>query len=104
MNLFIVIAVLIIIVSILLAAIVLIQKPKGGGLNAQFGGMGNQIFGASRTTDFVEKATWTLGTALAVLCIVSAFTLSSGKDAKKKTGAPQIERSEAEEALNGKNK
>ncbi len=102
MNLFIIVAVLIIIVSLLLSAIILIQKPKGGGLNAQFGGMGNQIFGASRTTDFVEKATWTLGTALAVLCIVSTFTLSTGKDIKKKTGKPQVERSEAEEALNNK--
>jgi preprotein translocase subunit SecG len=47
-----------IIASILLGLVVLIQNPKGGGLNSQMGGIGNQIFGASKSTDVVEKATW----------------------------------------------
>jgi preprotein translocase subunit SecG len=69
---FTILIVLIVIVCILLSLIVLIQKPKGGGLSAQFGGVGNQIFGVSRATDFVEKATWGLAAALMVLCLLSA--------------------------------
>ena len=59
-----VINVLLIIVSILLICVVLIQNSKGGGL------MSSQYqMGVARTTDFVEKATWTLAGALIVLCI-----------------------------------
>lgn len=60
-----VVNVLLIIVSILLIGIVLIQNSKGGGL------MSSQYeMGVARTTDFVEKATWSLAGALVVLCIV----------------------------------
>ena len=50
-------AILIIITSILLVLVVLVQNPKGGGLSSSFGGSGNQIMGAKKTTDFLEKAT-----------------------------------------------
>jgi preprotein translocase subunit SecG len=75
---------LIILVCFLLGAVVLIQKPKGGGLNAQFGGVGNQIFGVSRTTDIIEKATWVLAAALMILCLSSASFL--GKYVANKEG------------------
>ena len=52
--------VLIIAVCVLLVLAVLIQNPKGGGLSASFGGMGNQVMGARKATDFIEKSTWTL--------------------------------------------
>ena len=69
-------AILIIITSILLVLIVLIQNPKGGGLSSSFGGgAGNQIMGAKNTTDFLEKATWTLAVALIVLSLVSNFAI-----------------------------
>ena len=69
-------AILIIITSILLVLIVLVQNPKGGGLSSSFGGGGgNQIMGAKRTTDFLEKATWTLAITLIVLSLISNFAI-----------------------------
>jgi len=69
-------AILIIITSVLLVLIVLVQNPKGGGLSSSFGGgAGNQIMGAKKTTDFLEKATWTLAIALIVLSLASNFAI-----------------------------
>jgi preprotein translocase subunit SecG len=69
-------AVLIIITSILLVLVVLVQNPKGGGLSSSFGGgSGNQIMGAKKTTDFLEKATWTLAIALISLSLLSNFAI-----------------------------
>ena len=69
-------AILIIITSILLVLIVLVQNPKGGGLSSSFGGgSGNQIMGAKKTTDFLEKATWTLAIVLIVLSLASNFAI-----------------------------
>lgn len=68
------IIVLSVIVSILLIGVVLIQKSKGGGLSSTFAGS-NQIMGVRRTTDFIEKATWTLASVICVLAIASAFFL-----------------------------
>ena len=69
-------AILIIITSVLLVLIVLVQNPKGGGLSSSFGGgAGNKIMGAKKTTDFLEKATWTLAIALIVLSLVSNFAI-----------------------------
>lgn len=69
------IIVLTVIVSLLLIGIVLIQKSKGGGLSSSFAGS-NQIMGVRRTTDFVEKATWTLASIICVLAITSAFVMT----------------------------
>lgn len=70
--------VLIAIVSLLLMAVVLIQNPKGGGIDSTFGGQGaNQMFGASRSTDFVEKLTWGLAIALFALSIVTTIMIGS---------------------------
>ena len=71
--------ILIIIVSLALAAFVLVQNPKGGGLAAGFTG-GAQIGGVQRTTDFLEKGTWYLMIALFALCILSATASSSSSD------------------------
>ena len=69
-------AILIIIISILLVLAVLMQNPKGGGLSSSFGGgAGNQIMGAKKTTDFLEKATWTLAIALISLSLLSNFAI-----------------------------
>ena len=72
---FIFVIVLISIVSILLALVVLVQNPKGGGLSAGFTGVGNQLFGASKSTDLVEKITWGLAIALMVLCLAATALL-----------------------------
>ena len=58
----------------MLALIVLVQDPKGGGLASNFSSS-NQVMGVRKTTDFLEKATWSLAGVLALLCIFSvAFT------------------------------
>ena len=70
------ISVLVIVVCVLLVLIVLIQNPKGG-LDSAFS-TNNQVMGVRKTTDFLEKATWTMGIALVVLSIASsAFNSSS---------------------------
>jgi len=80
-------AILIIITSILLVLVILVQNPKGGGLSNSFsGGGGNQIMGAKKTTDFLEKATWTLAIALISLTLLSNFSIdrNSSDDYKMK--------------------
>ena len=68
------ITVLTALVCIMLMGVVLIQNPKGGGVDATFGGQAsNQIFGAAKSTDFVEKLTWGLAITLFVLCIIAAL-------------------------------
>jgi len=62
--------------------VVLIQNPKGGGLDSSFGGAGaNQVFGAARSTDFVEKLTWGLAIALFVLAIITAIIVANSAGA-----------------------
>ena len=69
-------AILIILTSVLLVLVVLVQNPKGGGLSSSFGGgAGNQIMGAKKTTDFLEKATWTLAIVLLSLSLLSNFAI-----------------------------
>jgi preprotein translocase subunit SecG len=66
--------VLIALVCVLLIASVLIQNPKGGGLDSTFGGnQASQMFGAARSSDFIEKATWILAGLLFILCVVTAL-------------------------------
>jgi len=67
-------AILIIITCILLILIIMIQNPKGGGLSSAFGG-GNQIMGARKTSDFLEKTTWTLAIVLVSLALLSNFSI-----------------------------
>ena len=64
--------------SAMLIFVILIQKPKGGGLDASFGGMGaNSMLGAAKSVDYIEKLTWTLATILFVLSIVTAVVVGS---------------------------
>lgn len=65
-------SILITLCSLLLIGAVLIQKSKGGGLASNYAG-GNQYMGYRKTTDFIEKATWTLAIAICVLSIVASF-------------------------------
>jgi len=58
-------------------AVILIQNPKGGGIDSTLGGTAaNQMFGAAKSTDFVEKVTWGLATSLFVLCIITAIIVA----------------------------
>lgn len=70
-------AVLIAIISVFLMGAVLIQNPKGGGIDPTFGGQAQQLFGAARSTDFIEKATWVLAGALVLLCIITVLVIGT---------------------------
>ena len=65
---------LIVLASVLMCLIVLIQNSKGGGLAAGFASS-NQIMGVRKTTDFLEKATWTLAGLMVVISILAAYSL-----------------------------
>lgn len=69
------IVMLAVVVAILLAAIVLIQESKGGGLASSVAGA-NSVLGVRKTTDFVEKATWTLAGLLVVLSVSTTFVIN----------------------------
>ena len=72
---FYVLVILILVVSVLLGLVVLVQNSKGGGLISNFGGA-NQVMGVRQTTDFLEKATWTMAIILVVLCLASSLAIN----------------------------
>ncbi len=72
MSTFTIFLVLIIIVAFLLIVVIMVQNPKGGGLSSSFGGGGNQqLGGVKKTTDFLDKSTWTLGGIMLALILLS---------------------------------
>ncbi|MBR6082606.1 MAG: preprotein translocase subunit SecG [Salinivirgaceae bacterium] len=75
---FTIVTVLIFFVCILMILIVLVQNSKGGGLAANFSSA-NQVMGVRKTTDFLEKGTWTLAGALLVLCIMASAFIPRGE-------------------------
>ena len=76
--------VLIIIVAFLLVLVIMVQNPKGGGVDATFGGsQANQMFGAAKSTDFIEKVTWYLAIALFVLCIITSLMVGTDGGAQQ---------------------
>lgn len=90
---------LIIIASIALTFIVLIQKPKGGGIAANFSG-GSQVMGVKRTNEIVEKLTWGLAIALLFLSMSSNLFLSSSSDVSEKSVIQeQIDNNDLPDAL-----
>lgn len=64
--------ILIIIAALLMIGIVLIQESKGGGLASNFASY-NQIGGVRKTTDFIEKATWTLAALMVIISVACAY-------------------------------
>jgi len=72
------ISILTVIIAIILIFFVVIQNSKGGGLAAGFSSS-NQVMGVRKTTDFLEKATWSLAALIVVLSLASSFFMSSGK-------------------------
>ncbi len=65
--------ILIIVACLGLGFMVLIQNPKGGGLNANVGGLSNNFMGVKQTTDVLEKGTWIFAAVIAVLAITSTL-------------------------------
>lgn len=68
-------SILIVIACVLLIGAVLIQKSKGGGLASDYS-QGNQYLGYRKTTDFIEKATWSLAVFICVISILASFTIT----------------------------
>jgi len=90
-------SIIIILVCILLTLVVLIQNPKGGGIAANFASP-NQIMGAKRSSDVIEKATWILAVVLIVFSLASNFvrpSVSSETDAPESRIKDQIENTTA---------
>ena len=71
------IVILVVLASVLMCLIVLIQESKGGGLAADYSN-NNQILGAPKTTNFIEKATWGLAAVMIVLSVISVAFLDNG--------------------------
>ncbi|MCH5225570.1 MAG: preprotein translocase subunit SecG [Muribaculaceae bacterium] len=68
-------SILIVLACLLLIGAVLIQKSKGGGLASDYS-QGNQFMGYRKTTDFIEKATWSLAVFICVISILASFTIT----------------------------
>jgi preprotein translocase subunit SecG len=75
MSTFSVFLVLITIVCFLLIVVIMVQNPKGGGLSSSIGGT-QMLGGVQKTTDFLDKSTWTLATLLIVLILLSSLSFT----------------------------
>jgi len=76
MGQFTIFLILIVIVAFLLVVVIMVQNPKGGGLSSSFGGGGTQqLGGVKKTTDFLDKSTWTLGAILVALILASSLSI-----------------------------
>lgn len=93
-----VISILILIVCILLILIVLVQNSKGGGLASSFASS-NQIMGVRKTTDFLEKATWSLAAAMLVLSIVAVMTIPRDEITQKSAIQDQVQNAPTQQTI-----
>ncbi len=82
--------VVIILASLLLAFIVLIQNSKGGGLASNFAGQ-NQVLGVRKTTDFLEKATWTVAALIMILSLTTAIKVQNDYKKTRPAKTEQVE-------------
>lgn len=71
------------IVCFLLILAIMVQNPKGGGLSSSFGGS-QQLGGVQKTTDFLDKSTWTLGGILIALILLSTLAFNNGTTSDSK--------------------
>ena len=76
--------ILIVLASGVLALIVLVQNPKGGGLAGNIAGFSNQFMGVKQTTDVLEKGTWLFAGVIGVLCLISTFFISGRSSSENK--------------------
>jgi len=80
MSTFVIFLILIVLVAFLLVVVIMVQNPKGGGLSSTFGGGGGQqLGGVKKTTDFLDKSTWTLAVILLALILISNISLFEGQ-------------------------
>ena len=91
--------ILIIIACIVLSLIVLVQNPKGGGLAGNIAGFNSQFMGVKQTTDVLEKGTWIMASAIALLCIFSIVFIpkSSAVDTRELKGGRPAQQAPAQQ-------
>ncbi len=86
-----IIMIITILAAILLILIVMVQNPKGGGLDSSFGNA-NQLGGVAQSTEAIEKITWYLASFIAILSLVTAMNFgsaSSGPSTEIESSIPQ---------------
>lgn len=86
-------------VAVLMCFIVLIQNSKGGGLASSFSSS-NAIMGVRKTTDFLEKTTWTLAALMVVFSIVSAYTIPTSSPVESDVLMEEAQQSESTNPYN----
>jgi preprotein translocase subunit SecG len=75
MSTFSIFLVLITIVCFLLIIVIMVQNPKGGGLSSSIGGS-QMLGGVQKTSDFLDKSTWTLAGILIALVLLSSLSFT----------------------------
>ena len=63
----------------------MVQNPKGGGLSSSIGGS-QMLGGVQKTTDFLDKSTWTLGGILIALILLSSLSFNGAASGSKVLG------------------
>lgn len=93
MSTFAIFLILIVLVAFLLVVVIMVQNPKGGGLSSSFGGGGTQqLGGVQKTTDFLDKSTWTLAVLLLALILLSNISIMSVGGSQESRALESIER------------
>ncbi len=68
------------VICVFLIITVLVQNSKGGGLTQQFASQ-QALMGVRKTTDFLEKSTWTLAAAIVLFSFVAVALIPSQNSA-----------------------
>lgn len=84
-----IITILILLACVVLAFFILVQNPKGGGLQGSFGSVSSQVMGVKQSTDVMEKGTWTLIGIIGGLSIISVMFFQKPESAVKAKAAAQ---------------
>ena len=90
--------ILIVFAAILLTFLVLVQNSKGGGLASSFAS-GNQVMGAPKTADFLEKASWTLIAFIGVLSVGAVWVSKGNQEADPSESAIKEQVQQAAEQM-----
>lgn len=81
-----------VIATVFMAGAILLQSPKSGGAGPMMGGS-TQLVGHQKTTDILEKTTWT---GIAVLFLVCIMYSVFQTEAPTGTVSPNVERARRE--------
>ncbi len=84
------------VVAVLLVLIILAQNSKGGGLISDMSNAG-QVIGTRRTTDWIEKATWTLIITVFVLSMSTVMLVDKSTESNRGISSPNIERAKEDD-------